>query len=785
MKQKSNRKQIVRGILFILLCAIVCGWNKLEVKAINIDVAQVQESDDETVYRITKGTSVPLSFTIQPQTETYVDEYGNIQYETVYPEITKVKNTQPGRVSYENGILTAIEEGSATIKLTYQFCFHDYTIIETALARVRVVAYSRSGNTFIFHPDLLTNQDITYSFIDASVQARELATDEDHYAIQIPGGNYVLSDVIHLYSNITIDLAEDTVITTTAPSGTNMFLLGTTGEYAGEADYNESALCAGYNGFRNVTIRGGKLVGNDKSKSCLIRMAHATNVCLENVTFSGGAGAHQVEVAAIDGFTVKNCVFRDFYGIKGVTGNYEALQLDIPCAKSPYEGAYADGTTMKNVEITGCTFKNLSKGLGTHTMLIGAYHESIKINQNVFSNITNEAIICLNYYICEIKDNVMKDCGAGIEFEYYLPNSYCIYNTIFEGTKEYKKGIRHRAEAVISGNKMTINYHTGYVGCTGINIYGYNRTNSIVGAAGNTVKAKDYFVSGVTVSDNTIVTAGYGIRLQNAKKCIVTDNVISGKDFSIEDAHIKAGNTYDGIYMTRSSSAVELSGNKIKNMNGGGIYLSQSVALNGILNNTITGVKRYGIYLYQGSKARTGIVGNTIKSTSEAEALIYLNTESKIKHNISNNTLTGYKNNAAIKVDLGKFLIVGNTISRVSEGALMGAGATGSIYENDCSSKAASLIRFEDKNYHMASAVQTKLKAKEGMLTPEYPDAKGIKGYEIRVSKSKKFDKDVLVYRVKKDNKGTSIMGLENGKKYYVRVYTFKNYNGVNIYKTE
>ena len=91
MRQKSDRKQILRGILFILLCVMACGWNKLEVRAINIEVAQVQESDDDTVYRITKGTSVPLSFTIQPQTETYVDEYGNIQYETVYPEITKVK----------------------------------------------------------------------------------------------------------------------------------------------------------------------------------------------------------------------------------------------------------------------------------------------------------------------------------------------------------------------------------------------------------------------------------------------------------------------------------------------------------------------------------------------------------------------------------------------------------------------------------------------------------------------------------------------------------------------
>jgi pectate lyase len=111
------------------------------------------------------------------------------------------------------------------------------------------------------------------------------------------------------------------VITTTAATGDNIFVLGTvTGEYMGQADYNQSELCAGYDGFRNITVRGGTLVGNDKNKSCLIRMAHATNVTFDGVTFSGGAGSHQMEVAAIDGLVIKNCTFQDFYGLKGVTG---------------------------------------------------------------------------------------------------------------------------------------------------------------------------------------------------------------------------------------------------------------------------------------------------------------------------------------------------------------------------------------------------------------------------------------------------------------------------------
>jgi parallel beta-helix repeat protein len=781
---KKTGRRLRLFFLFILAALFTVGV-KQQAYAITVDISEVEAAASTPVYRVTKETSTPISFQIPARTEETTDANGVVHSETAYPEIIKVTSSKPSIVSYDNGTVTGHTEGAATVKVTYRYVFSSYTVKETTSVKVRSVAYSRSGNTFIIDPELLTDGDITYSLVDASAQARDLATDTDHYAIRIPAGNYTLTDVVHLYSNITLEMDAATVLTMTAGSGTNMFLLGTTGEYGGEANYNQSEACAGYGGFCNITIRGGKLVGNSKNKSCLIRMAHATNVTLDGVIFSGGAGSHQVEVAAIDGFTVKNCVFEDFYGLAGVTGNYEALQIDIPVAQSPYEGTYEDGTPMKNVEITGCTFKNLSKGVGTHTMLIGAYHENIKISNNVFSNITNEAILCLNYYNCEIKDNVMKDCGAGIDFAYYLDNSYCVYNTIFDGTQVYKKGLKHDAKTVISGNRMTISYHTGYVGCAGINVTGYHRTAARTGAAGNTIAAKNYYVSGVTVDNNTIVTAGYGIHLRDAKKCSVTNNTITGRDFSEKDAHIKNGYTYDGIYITQKSTTTELSGNTIKNMNGGGIYLSNSTALGGIFDNTVTGVKRYGIYLYSGSKSSGEISGNTIKSTSEAEALIYLDTTSKVRQNITGNTLKGYKTNVAVRIDSGKFLLSDNTISRVAAGVTVAEGATGYIYANTCGSKAASLVQVSGKNYHMTGNNQTRLKSTDGTLTPALPSIGKVSGYEVQVSTSKTFTKDVLVYRLKKTETSPTIDGLTSGKKYYVRTYAYKTYKGVRIYKTE
>jgi parallel beta-helix repeat protein len=789
MRQVKAANSYLRVLFVFFFCAAIIFGAKIRVWAITVNVSEVEAADSAPLYHITKGTSESLTFQLPVEEEYVTGEDGQEYSQFVYPELVKVTSSKPSIASYDDGTVTGCSEGTSTIKITYRYAFSTGTEKTSVSIKIRVVAYSRSGNTLTIDASQISNGNITYSLQEAAAVARDNATKDAPYVIRIPAGKYTLSGQINLYSNVTVEMDAETVITVTIPTGSNVFFLGTTGgTYQGQANYNTSKACAGYGGFENVTIRGGTIIGNSKSTSCLVRMAHATNVTFDGVTFSGGGAKHQVEFAAIDGLAVKNCVFKDFYGVSGDQITSEALQLDIPTSQTNYPGTYEDGTPLKNVEISGCTFQNLSKGIGTHSMLVGAYHTNIKINDNVFSNITYGAITCLNYYNCEIKDNVMKNCGAGIDFSYYLPSylsaANCVYTTTFDGKTAYKKSIKHNAQTVISGNKMTITYRVGTIETAGIKVYGYNRTTAVKGADGKDVKAKNYYVSGVTVADNVIVTAGYGIHLSDARNCTITDNTITGKKFSANDAHIKSGYTYDGIYLTDKSTASALSGNTICKMNGGGIYLSKSVALGGICNNKIAGVKRYGIYLYAGSRAKVGITGNTIKSTSAAEALIYLDTSSKIRHVISNNTLKGYKTNAAIKVDNGRFTISDNTISRVSDGVVLSDAATGDIYANTCSSKKASRVRFSDKSYYMLRKItQSTAKAsKKGKITPELPAIKDVDGYEIQVSDSKNFDADVLVYRLKAADTAPVISGLTAKKKYYVRTYAYKTYKDVRIY---
>lgn len=239
-------------------------------------------------------------------------------------------------------------------------------------------------------------KDISEALDDALTLARDKATDKKPYTVVVPKGNYKLGSTVHIWSNTTLDLTAGVKLTSVG--GTHSLLIsGTNGKYKGKKDYNASKACKGYNGFKNITIKGGTFVSNSKNTSTIIRIAHAKNITLEDVTVSGGACAHQIEVAAINGFYVKNCTFKNLKLKKNTTDKQEALQLDIPCSTEVFRNVYLDGTVMKNVEITGCTFSNVPRGVGSHTMLVGAYFDNIKINNNTFKNCSEEAIIGVNY----------------------------------------------------------------------------------------------------------------------------------------------------------------------------------------------------------------------------------------------------------------------------------------------------------------------------------------------------------------------------------------------------
>ena len=500
--------------------------------------------------------------------------------------------------------------------------------------------YSVAGT--VIQISATSGEDIAQILDDALEEARDLATDSTPVTVKVPAGNYVLGDNLHIYSNTILDV---TGVTLTCTSTKNMLISGTNGSYQGQANYNESAACSGYNGFKNIKVIGGSWIGSDSNTATIIRMAHATNVTLDGVTLQGGGCAHQIEVAAIDGFYVKNCVFKDFgKSVADDPDKQEALQLDIPCNSDVFKAVYQDGTVMKNVEITGCTFSNVPRGVGTHTSLNGAYHENIKITDNKFTGVTEEAIVGLNYYNCEIKNNNIVDCGAGILFQYFKADTKSVYTTVFDATTVYSGNVKHDAKTNISGNQITTKYTSTCDEVQGIKVYGVNLTKASKGADGKSVPAANYYISGVSVTDNTITTAGHGIHMVDARDCTVTNNTIVGKNFSSKDANV---GKYDGIFVATESQNVAVTNNTISDMSRNGIFVQESAYVSKVIDNTITDNAGTGINFYKESGCAGEVTNNNISKC--ASGGIMVSTDSTVG-NIMSNQITGISGDAGITV---------------------------------------------------------------------------------------------------------------------------------------
>ena len=602
--------------------------------------------------------------------------------------------------------------------------------------------------------------DVTKTLNKALEQARDQATDSAPITVSLPKGKYNLTGALHIYSNTTLDL-NGSVLTYTGNQRRNMIMSGTNGSYMGETDYNASEKNSGYNGVRNIVIKNGTLKSNAANEGSIIRLSHGTNITLEGLVVTGGGCLHQGEVAAIDGFYVKNCTFKDLEKDASDASNrekMEALQLDIPCSSDIFQNVYEDGTPMKNVEITGCTFKNVPRGVGTHSMLLGAYHENIKINNNTFTNVLEDAIVGFGYYDCEIKNNVITNCGAGILFQYFKREDSCesIHTTIFDGSIVYSGQIRNEAKTEISGNTIQLKYAPTCLETQGIRVEGRLLTGTAKGAEGKALPKGDYRVSGVVVRDNKITTAGFGLHFIGAKDCVITGNTITGANVSSKDPE---KDRYDGMLIESDSDSITVSQNQVKNMSRNGIFVQKNSKVAAITDNRVDKVSDKGINFYDGSGCSVGISGNVMTGCKAGGILISTNST---VGNIENNQMTGMSDKKTMSNGINIYYsskvkgnITGNTISDANgEGISLStkSSVTGSITKNqikNCVKDGIFIFKSSKVNKDISGNTISNVKAHGIMLN----DAAEVKGGISKNKITTAGGKGIFVYDTK--NKGS------------------------------
>ncbi len=437
--------------------------------------------------------------------------------------------------------------------------------------------YTKKGTVFTLKAK--SGQEISKILNKTIIAASKKASANKPYTVKLKKGTYKLKWAVYMYSNVKLD-ATDVTLKCVSKSSAMLASRNTNSKKTG-----------GYKATKNISVIGGTWKGNAKNTACMFRIAHSKNVLLSGCTFVGSGSVHQVEVAALAGFTVSNCTFRDMKSGKGSSKKMEALQLDVCCNSHAYPGFYVDGTAMKNVTVEGCTFKNVPRGIGTHSMLFGQSLENVTIQGNTFTDLEEEAVIVCAYHNCKIMDNTIKNCGAGIVFQSMKQNpGSSVYSTILNGKKTYNGSFVYDANSVISGNTMDIKYKTTADQVIGIKLLGYHFENAVTGYDKKKIKAGNYYLSGMTVKDNVIKTEGLGIQITDVRDSSITDNTVQA---------VGTKESQSIVMITNESKNIIFDRNTVKNSRSNGIIVqkdstAKSISGNTIIDSELSGIKLVG-----------------------------------------------------------------------------------------------------------------------------------------------------------------------------------------------
>lgn len=351
----------------------------------------------------------------------------------------------------------------------------------------------------------VSGNDISDELNQAFSYCSKNADENNIYTIKTPFGVFSTIESITLTSFTTLDMSEGTTLVNSASGAGNVFLSpnGT----------------GGYEGLVSFTMTGGTLTYADDNQNghCLIRIAHARDITFNGVSFTNNYQSHDVEIAACSDVIFNECVFDGQVSDLSKSSS-EALQIDILEETMHFAkmGPY-DSTMNKNITVSSCTFKNLVRGLGTHSSYAGYYQSGIKIINNTFENISSTAITFFNYIDSEISGNRIISCGQGIHY-FMMQNDRNLSKVCVLGGGK----INTNCNTVIFDNTISVCETEDVSVASPLLIFG----NNITSDKETEFAAGDYSVSGITVKNNRITTTGYGIRFYDVKKSDISENTI-------------------------------------------------------------------------------------------------------------------------------------------------------------------------------------------------------------------------------------------------------------------
>ncbi len=450
----------------------------------------------------------------------------------------------------------------------------------------------------------------TFKAIQGALNAaRYSATNDNRYKVIVEPGTYDLRSALHIYSNTTLSLYNVKLVRN-EQAVANIIRIGDDTA----ADKGET----GYDANSNIVLEGGTLDGG-ATNNTMVKVTHARNFLMAGVLLCNLKNAHMMEIAAVDGFTVRNCTFRDqLLDVNGV--GYEAIQLDI-CKVGHIVGARSEALNMRNVRVEGCYFVNVPRGVGTHTQILNHPFDGIVITNNTFTDITSAAIQGENWKNVQITHNRIKNTPRAIAYYSVLGGNSCGFKasvlageggTYTDISDSYQTPFN--ANILIADNEITDSgaVKDVYAPYEPMAVSLFGKTLTAAGkaypdGAGGYPKG-EYYISGVTIRNNIIKAAGKGIYLEQVRNVNVTGNQIACSSNPLSN---KIGNPLTAL----DASLNTIDGNTITASPNHGMELARTT-VGSIQNNVISGVAQDGILVEATAKVTGSISGNTISKAS-------------------------------------------------------------------------------------------------------------------------------------------------------------------------
>ncbi|MEU8763979.1 right-handed parallel beta-helix repeat-containing protein [Streptomyces sp. NPDC048659] len=354
----------------------------------------------------------------------------------------------------------------------------------------------------------------------------------------------------------------------------------------------------GYRGAGSIAVLGGTWDMRGAAfpaQSDAMGFAHCEGVLVKDCTFVDTPSAHAVELNAVRGAAVVNCVFDGHHPGDGASlTTKEAVQITCATEGNLPAPAY-DGTPCEDILVTGCTLRpGTNTGpfgalCGDHWGAKGVTHRRIRVIGNTVEKSGAYGVRAADWQDSVIADNVI---GGTASHAIYLnsPQGNALGGITVTG---------NTLQGIEGGGGITVTVPAGGARHRAVTIGG-NTIRSVRGEAGIYASQTD----GLTVSRNTVTTTlrtsptgnCQAIHVQTSPGALVVGNEVSDVQG-------------DGIGVDSAATGALVADNTVSTTTGHGISAGVDGAT--LRGNRITGAAAHSVRV-GGNAAGSLVQGNTV-----------------------------------------------------------------------------------------------------------------------------------------------------------------------------